>query len=420
MLTKVVRNIVSHGGEYTFYPASRAVDKMNDGVGLYLHVPFCEGVCPYCPYFKVAYDKSLVEQFSNAVRSEINAFVRETGRFKCSSLYVGGGTPTLMTEELGQIIARIRDAVDLDGYIAVETTPGDIIAAKSRRLKKMGVSFLSLGVQSFQNTYLDLLGRQYDGAKAKRTAMDISGQGFDTFNIDLIFAMPNETQQDLEIDLRAAVDCAPDQITCYPLFTFPYSTVGYFKKLKKLQMPPVAVRRKMYYLIHDFLEVNGYQRSSVWSFTRKNRKPYSSVTRDHYIGFGPSAASYTGEAFYFNTFSMRDYLRVRAERNTAALKMDVTERMAKVFWLYWRLYETNIPYKDYYELFGRDICDDFGGILTMIRVLGMSEREDKQGLTLNRRGSYWIHLAQNYFALDYVNKIWSTCQSEPWPRKITL
>lgn len=420
MLTKIVRNIVSNGGEYTFYPASRIVDKVHDGAGLYLHVPFCEGSCPYCPYFKVSYNKTLVEQFSTAVMSEIDAFVSRTGRFGCSSLYVGGGTPTLMIDKLGRIIDRIRDAIDLNGCIAVETTPADITVEKSRLLKKMGVSHVSLGVQSFHNKYLDLLGRKYNSVDAKRAAIDLSRNGFDTLNIDLIFAMPNETQQDLEVDLRTAVDCTPDQITCYPLFTFPYSTIGHFKKLRKLQMPPVAVRRRMYYFIHDFLEGNGYSRSSVWSFTRTNAEPYSSVTRDHYIGFGPSSATYTGEAFYFNTFSIRDYLSLGAERNPVALKMDVTERMAKVFWLYWRLYETKIPYKEYKELFGRDICDDFGFLLAMIRALGMCAAEDKHGLTLNRRGSYWIHLAQNYFALDYVNKIWSKCQSEPWPEKIVL
>ncbi len=387
---------------------------------MYLHIPFCTTMCPYCPYYKVYYDTALATGFRDALLSEIDLYAREFGKSRFSSLYIGGGTPTLMIEELGQIIDRINVAFDLDGCVAVETTPADVTRRKTRLLKEIGVSYISLGVQSFQEKNLNLLGRQYDPSGARRAARDVSEGGFVNYNIDLIFALPNETQHDLEADLLAAVECSPDQITCYPLFTFPYTTVGRFKKLKRLEMPPLVVRRKMYYFIHDFLESSGYKRSSVWSFVRSNKHPYSSVTRDYYVGFGPSAASYTGEGFYFNTFSIADYIKMLSERKPVALKMDVTERMKKVFWLYWRLYETRIPYVKYQALFSNGIYDDFGSLLTAIKLLGMCEHEDEHGLMLNVRGCYWLHLAQNYYALNYVGKIWSVCQSDPWPKRIQI
>lgn len=420
VLTRLVRSLISPGDKYTFTSSSRFENHQNDGAGLYLHIPFCTCMCPYCPYYKVHYDPALAKDFQNALLSEIDLHAREFGRSRFSSLYIGGGTPTLMTEELGQIIDRISLAFDLNGCIAVETTPADITRRKTRLLKEIGVSYISLGVQSYQEKNLALLGRQYDPSTARQTAQDISESGFVNYNIDLIFALPGETQHDLEADLFAAVECSPDQITCYPLFTFPYTTVGKYKKLRRLRMPSLAVRRRMYYFVHEFLESNGYKRSSVWSFVRSNKPHYSSVTRDYYVGFGPSAASYTGEGFYFNTFSIADYIKMIARRRPVALKMHVTERMKKIFWLYWRLYETRIPYAKYQTLFGNNIYEDFGSLLTGIKLLGMHEREDKHGLILNVKGCHWIHLAQNYYALNYVSKIWSVCQSEPWPERIPL
>lgn len=420
MFSRLLRNIISHSGSYTFYSSSRFDSHLHEGMGLYLHIPFCNSMCPYCPYYKVYYNATLAKDFRDAVISEIDLHARRVGKFRFSSLYIGGGTPTLLIEELGQIIDHIRDKFSLTGCVAVETTPADITKAKSRLLRKMGVSYVSLGVQSFQKSHLDMLGRQYGPSEARRAALGLSTGGFDNYNIDLIFAIPNETQQDLEADLEAAVQCDPDQITCYPLFTFPYTTIGRFKKLRRLEMPSLDVRRKMYYFIHDFLEGNGYKRSSVWSFTRANKLPYSSVTRDYYVGFGPSAASYTGKGFYFNTFSVTEYIRALSARKPVALKMDVTERMEKVFWLYWRLYETRVPYIKYKELFKTDIHDDFGFLLALIKLLGMCSHEDGRDIVLTRRGCYWIHLAQNYFALNYVSKIYSVCQSNPWPERIML
>lgn len=420
MVNRLLRTIISNGADYTLYAHSLFDGTVKDDIGLYLHIPFCNSMCPYCPYYKVAYDAKINKAFKEAVILEIDRYARKYGRRRFTSLYIGGGTPTLVIDELRQIVDRVHTFFELSGYIAMETTPADLTAGKIRLLKAMGVTYISLGVQSFQNKYLCLLGRKYDAETAARTAGRLCHDGFTNYNIDLIFAIPGETMRDLESDLRAAVKCGADQITCYPLFTFPYSSIGQFTKLRRLRMPPLDVRRKMYYFIHDFLAANGYARSSVWSFTRAGKAPYSSVTREYYVGFGPSAGSYTGDGFFFNTFSVVDYMKTVLLREPVALKMDVTERMRKIFWLYWRLYETVIPYAEYRAVFGGDIDDDFGVLLDAVRGLGMCHRENGESMVLNKRGCYWIHLAQNYFALNYVNKIWSACQSDPWPRRIKL
>jgi len=389
--------------------------------GIYIHIPFCKSMCPYCPYYRIPYDKQLSRKFIEALSFEIRNFYQQLNRkIDVTSIYIGGGTPSLMIKELSPIIISLKKYFNFKKEIAIETTPSDINRGKIEMIKEAGIDYISLGIQSFQQKYLTLIGRNYNCKTALQSLELFKKYHFDLLNIDLIFAFPGQSINELLKDLQQAVEFSPSQITCYPLFTFPYSTVGKFKRLKEIKMPPIPVRRKMYYLIHDFLENHGYNLSSVWSFNKNKVKFYSSVTRDYYVGFGPSAGTYTGENFYFNVFSVKEYIEIAPHRKPLSLRMNVTQKMGKLFWLYWRLYETVIPKNNYKIIFKTDIYHDFGEFLKLIKFLNLIELENDEKIVLNKKGCHWIHLAQNFFALNYVNKIWSTCQNNLYPEVIRL
>ena len=164
----------------------------------------------------------------------------------------------------------------------------------------------------------------------------------------------------------------------------------------------------------------GYKQTGVWSFNKEDVPKFSSVTRDFYIGFGPSSGTYTGENFYFNTFSIEDYCRITKQRKPIILRMKVDMRMKKLFWLYWRFYETIIPKEDYKKIFNSDLNDDFGFIFLILKKLGFVKSENDKFIKLNLRGVFYTHLAQNLFALDYVNEIWTSCQKNKNPDKVSL
>ncbi len=189
---------------------------------------------------------------------------------------------------------------------------------------------------------------------------------------------------------------------------------------RALKMPPIKQRKEMYYMINDFFKEQSYYQSSVWGFNKEKNDAYSSVTRDYYIGLGAGAASYTGEGFYFNTFSVKEYIESVKKKLPIALKMKVSEKMRKLFWLYWRFYETNIPFEAYKQEFQRDIRKDLWFILNLITYLNWVDKKSGAEFILNKKGTHWIHLIQNHYALNYVNKIWPICQKTPWPRKIVL
>lgn len=387
--------------------------------GLYLHIPFCRSLCPYCPYNKILYDETMAASYVSAVCKEIGLLAEKIGKQRFESLYIGGGTPTLLLPGLEKILSAIRMHFGLNGPLAIETTPSDFTADKIKPLKDMGINFLSLGVQSFQQKYLSFLGRNHDAGSTQRAAALLRNKDFRISNIDLIFAYPGQTLSELSEDLQKCVSLEAEQVTCYPLFTFPYSRIGQFLKLKQVKMPPWKLRKQMYGAIIDFFAQKGYSPSSVWSFNKNKDGKYSSVTRDFYIGLGAGAASYTGSSFYFNTFSIPEYIKTVRQRIPVALKMDVSRKLEKLFWLYWRFYETEIPVSEYKRLFKGQLWNDFRIEMTLLKMMNFFNHNNGI-ISLNQRGAFWIHLLQNQFALNYVNKIWTRCQREPWPLKIAI
>lgn len=130
-------------------------------IDLYIHIPFCKNKCPYCPYNKIMYDKNLVEPYLKAILAEIEQHYNRLGRIKITSIYIGSGTPTNLIDELGVILGRIRDHFIITGDVCIETNPSEINEEIVNKLIKYGINLVSLGVQSFNNKYLQLIGRNY-------------------------------------------------------------------------------------------------------------------------------------------------------------------------------------------------------------------------------------------------------------------
>lgn len=420
LATKAIRRcLVGADQEFSLRAAEEVPLNTVHKTGLYIHIPFCRNDCLYCPYNTVRYEQRLIEPYLRALLEELDQYAGRIGPAQITSVYIGGGTPTTMVNELDAVLERIRKRFRVSGDICVETNPEDLDRETVARLHQYGVDLVSLGGQSFDNRCLKLLGRSYNAAVLERALALVLNAGFQSVNLDLIFALPGQTMADLEKDLVKAAGSGVDQVTSYPLFTFPYSAVGRYRKLKKLKMPPFATRKKMYRLIHAFFLAHGFRRVSVWGFLRGEARRYSSVTRERYIGLGAGAGSYLPGVFYLNTFSVEEYISsLRAGRLPVALRMDFTEAAAAYYWLYWRLYDTSIPKKDLPGLFGAD-NRKLKLFLGLLRAFHLAEEEEER-IVLTARGAFWLHLGQNYFALPYINRVWSAAKETPYPERIWL
>ncbi|MCK5763716.1 MAG: radical SAM protein, partial [Clostridiales bacterium] len=128
---------------------------------LYIHIPFCKSMCPYCPYNRVLYQEEMIGSYITALLKEIEIYAQKLGRVTISSVYIGGGTPTNVIDELEDVIDKIKTCFNVVGDIAIETTIADINEYNVQKLKSYGINMISIGVQSFDEKYLKLLGRNY-------------------------------------------------------------------------------------------------------------------------------------------------------------------------------------------------------------------------------------------------------------------
>ncbi len=418
LITKMVRRrLVGPEQDFSFRTARYIDPGPVNKTGLYIHIPFCKNLCPYCPYNKIRYEQRLAEPYLQALLEEVEQYHRLIGQAEITSIYIGGGTPTNLTDELGVVLTRIRERFRITGDICVETNPEDIDGEKVEQLIHYGVNLISLGGQSFSNRCLELLGRNYRAAALERSLELVTDAGFRSVNLDLMFALPGQTAAELEQDLFKALHSGVNQVTTYPLFSFPYSAVGRYRKLKKVKMPRLTVRRKMYRTIHNFFLEHGFRRVSVWGFLQGETPRYSSVTRERYIGLGAGAGSHIPGLFYLNTFSVDEYIRrCRSGELPVALSMDFSGMMGLYYWLYWRFYDTYIPKQELFALFGKN-NRELEWLLRFLLAFRMAEDEGEQ-IVLNERGAFWIHLLQNYFILPYINRVWSASRETPYPELI--
>jgi len=312
-------------------------------------------MCPYCPYNKIKYKKEFVKPYLQALVNEIALYKKLYGNMKIASVYIGGGTPTLLIDELGVILSAIRSDFELNGDICIETSPNNIDDEIIRKLKDFSISLVSVGVQSFNDQFLNFIGRKYSSDIISSVLEKLVKDDFKSINIDLMFALPGQSIADLKYDLQKAIELGVNQITTYPLFTFPYTAVGSYLRIKKVKMPNLNVRRKQYRFIHDFMQRNGYNRVSVWGFKKGDVPRYSSVTRDNYIGLGAGAGSHLPDGFYLNKFSVDEYINnCLKNKFPTALFLKLDKNLQNYFWLYWRLYDTVIDKQEIYNRFGAD------------------------------------------------------------------
>ena len=164
----------------------------------------------------------------------------------------------------------------------------------------------------------------------------------------------------------------------------------------------------------------GFERTSVWAFTKKGVPKYCSVTVPLYLGLGASGGSYLKDIFYLNTFNVDEYIKtLQQEKMPIALAIDLSEKMQMASWLYWRIYETRFHKNDFTKRFGKNFDEVYGKYVKLFSHLGFLQDHGEQ-IVLSDRGTYWLHAFEDIFSIDYISTLWGTSKQEPWPEKVIL
>jgi oxygen-independent coproporphyrinogen-3 oxidase len=284
--------------------------------GLYLHVPFCATICPYCDFAVARGDARSSELFTAALIAEAAAAsTRFRGPF--DTVYLGGGTPSLLPpDQLESILSAVlaRLAVASDAFVIMEANPEDVTSDSVAAWRALGVRGVSLGVQSFDARLLRFLGRGHSGAEARRAVELALAAGFDWVSLDLIYGAPAETWDPLVTalaDIDVAIALAPHHVSCYQLTVHEGTPFGAARDRGRLRELAEDSQATIFLAVHDALDAGGYPAYEVSNFARgpEHRSRHNTKYWRHvpYLGLGPSAHSFDGANRWWNLRDWRQW-----------------------------------------------------------------------------------------------------------------
>lgn len=359
---------------------------------LYIHIPFCARKCNYCDFHSIVSETKIIDRYIHALEKELGDL---QGRYLFKTVYIGGGTPSILTEtQLEKLLSGVTRYIpdsEITEY-TIEVNPGTLTDSKVAILKAYWVNRVSLGVQSFQDSRLKFLGRIHSGNNAEDAFSLLRMYGFNNINVDLIFGYPNQSSDDWEKDLRKAVALNPEHIATYAL-TYEEGTPltmdlenGAIQKLDEiaeLEMYKTAIR---------YLASNGYQHYEISNFAkggyecRHNRVYWENRG---YVGIGAGAYSFVDGVRTSNERNIGTYIDgIQEKRDIKSfrerLHHDQFASETVVMSLRLRQGISNI---DFYKRFGYKIEEQFGDQINRLVKYGLISYDDER-LKLTEKGLF--------------------------------
>lgn len=382
-------------------------------LGLYVHIPFCRTLCSFCPYCKTLYDPPLAKRYVDALLDEISLVGRGSNAAKpeVTSLYFGGGSPALVAEDIGRIISALQAHFVITEGIGLELHPHDVTVGTLRQLRQAGVTKVSIGIQSFQPEYLELLGRKPIDLDEMFTAL--SSVPFETVSADFIFALPDQTIDHLTSDIELAFRHGFNHIAVYPFIDFRFTSRS-FSKMRESE------KKQLLYQLVDHCERKGYVRDSIWTFSNDGVSKYSSMTRENFLGFGCSATTLLEDQFKINTFHVEEYIgRIEHKQLPTALTLRFRLRERMVYYLFWTAYTMRVNTQSFSDFFGRSLRQSYRFELWLAQLLGWIVKEDNEYL-MTTKGSYYYHYFEHFYTLSYIDQMWNLMRNDPFPEDLII
>ena len=287
--------------------------------GIYIHIPFCKSRCKYCDFFSTTHLEKQAE-YVEALLAEWQMRQHQLSE-PIHTIYIGGGTPSTMdTAALDRILQAILSTCpdSRPHEITIEANPGDITLEKAQAWRTMGINRLSMGVQSFQDHLLQLIGRRHTAAEAIQAVKHAQAAGFDNISIDLMYALPDQTMQMWQQDVQQALSLGVQHISTYGLIYEDGTVLTTLLEHGQIEAVDEDTEMRMYDYLVEKLTANGFIHYEVSNFALKNRhsRHNSSYWNDTpYIGLGAGAHSYDGHQRQWNISDLDTYIERAMARN---------------------------------------------------------------------------------------------------------
>ena len=358
---------------------------------LYTHIPFCKTLCPFCCFNRYLFKEDQARRYFQNLKKELALYAQRG--FIFSEFYFGGGTPTVLMDELTEFIDYLRDNFEVK-RISLETTPRELTPETIDSLKAAGINRLSTGVQSFDDTILKAMGRQSLPAEDTKERLRMATRQFDTLNIDLVFNFPGQSIEQFEADVLLFKELGIDQATFYPLMASPHKKDALERKFNRID---ISSENKFYDIILRELYNGSYNPSSPWCFSNGERMiDEYIIDSDDYIGIGAGSVSIVNGNFYVNSFSLERYDEfLNRDRLPIIGWRKLSEGEHIRYYLLSKLFGLEIDETKFYHRFKSDIKDKLRNELAFLRLFGLVEGNGR--IKVTQKGMYPVSVMMREF-----------------------
>ena len=303
---------------------------------LYVHIPFCPRICPYCSFYKEASDRNRTQAFLDALLVELDRRLDQMSSGKLETIFFGGGTPSaLSVKQLEFILSGLRQRLDLSNIRewTLEMNPATVSLEKAKMICDFGVNRISMGVQSWNPKILETLGRVHTAQQAERSFEILRDAGFKNLNLDFIFGVPGQSALEWEETLGKTIGLEPEHISAYCL-TYEEDT-DFFRRFSQGELTQDIERDAAFYeLTMAILEQAGYCQYEISNYARHGFECLHNLgywLGHNYLGLGPSAFSTVGSRRWKNTPDTRRYIeQIRAEIEPVAFEEMLSGEIRRV------------------------------------------------------------------------------------------
>ncbi len=368
----------------------------------YVHIPFCTQICYYCDFSKVFIKNQPVDDYLQALIHEFESYDIEQLR----TLYIGGGTPTSITaQQLDYLLTNLTKHLDLSVLeeFTIEANPGDLTDDKIEVLKKSAVNRVSLGVQTFNDKQLKRIGRSHNESQIYSTIDHLKTAGFDNISIDLIYALPGQTMEDVKENVAKAIALDIPHLSLYSLILEHHTVFMNKMRRGKLNLPQEDLEVEMFEYIIAELEANGFEHYEISNFTKpgfESRHNLMYWDNAEYYGVGAGASGYLNGVRYRNRGPIQHYLKAVSEGNARLSEEVLTkdEMMEEELFLGLRK-KSGVSIAKFEEKFGVSFEEHYGQIVTELCQQGLLVSDDKV-VRMTKKGLFLGDTVAERFILE--------------------
>lgn len=375
---------------------------LNKPQSAYVHIPFCTQICYYCDFSKVFIKNQPVDDYLRALIAEFRSYDIK----KLRTLYIGGGTPTSITaQQLDYLLTELVRDLDLD-YLeefTIEANPGDLTPDKIAVMQKSAVNRVSLGVQTFNDKHLKQIGRSHNEAQIYSTIDSLKAAGFHNISIDLIYALPGQTLDQVKENVAKALALDIPHLSLYSLILEHHTIFMNKMRRGKLNLPTEDLEAEMFTYIINEMEANGFEHYEISNFSKPGFYSQHNLmywNNDEYYGCGAGASGYLDGVRYRNRVPIQHYLSA-VEAGDAKLTNEVltaNEKMEEELFLGLRK-KTGISKSRFQEKFGISFDSRYGQIVDKLIKRGLLQ-EDQDHIRMTKQGLFLGDSVAEEFILE--------------------